>query len=150
MQTILTEVCEYLNNHFVVSKASGNYTIVDSTIVLPQLKDGQYFRIVGSVFNDGVHQYPAFDLVDETFNGSVWAMAVPQAVIALAASIEEWQEKYGGVGSPALSPYQSESFQNYSYTKASGSDANGVDVSTWQGAFASRLNKYRRLRGLAE
>lgn len=149
MQTMLTELCEYLNNHFVVSKATGNYTIVDSTIELPQIQNGQYFRIVGSVFNDGVHQYPAYDLVDESFNGAIWAMAVPRNVISLANDIEEWQKKYGDVGSPALSPYASESFQNYSYTKASAS-ADGSDTTTWQGAFANRLNKYRRLRGLAE
>ena len=149
MQAMLTEICEYLNNHFVVSKATGNYTIENSTIVLPQIKNGQYFRIVGSVFNDGVHQYPAFDLVDETFNGAIWTMAVPQTVIALASDIQEWQTSYGDAKSPAMSPFASESFQNYSYTKASAS-ADGSDTTTWQGAFAKRLNKYRRLRGLAE
>lgn len=149
--TTLTEVCDYLNNHFVHSKASGNYAIVGKTITLPQIKDGQYFRIIGSVFNDGVHKYPATDLVDEEFKGAIWGMAVPQTVIALCSDIEAWQAAFGGATSPSNSPYQSESFQNYSYTKASGSDAtDGADKSTWQGAFASRLNKYRRLRGLAE
>lgn len=148
MQTPLTEICEYLNNYWPVTKAKGHYVITGKTIVLPQVKDGQYFRIIGSVFNDGVHKYPATDLVDEEFDGVIWAMAVPGTVIALASEIAQWQTKYGGVDSPNMSPMQSESFQNYSYTKASGSNADGTDMSTWQGAFASRLNKYRRLRGL--
>ena len=150
MQTTLTEICEYLNNHFVRSKASGHYVISGNTITLPQIQDGQYFCIIGSVFNDGVHKYPTTDLIDEEFDGAIWAMAVPSAVVALASDIEAWQTKYGGVDSPNMSPMASESFQNYSYTKASGSNANGEDPTTWQGAFASRLNKWRRLRGLAE
>ena len=81
MELILTEVCEYLNNYFWEKKVSGNFTISDGAIDAIGLKEGQYFRIVGSTFNDGVHVYPAHDLKDEEFNGSVWAMAVPQAVI---------------------------------------------------------------------
>ena len=150
MQTPLTEICEYLNNYWPVSKAKGHYVIEGKTIALPQLQDGQYFRIIGSIFNDGVHKYPATDLVNEEFDGVIWAMAVPQSVIALTSDIATWIAQYGGANSPAMSPYQSESFQNYSYTKASGSNADGTDSTTWQGAFASRLNKYRRLRGLAQ
>lgn len=150
MQTTLTEICEYLNNYWPVSKAKGHYVIANKTIALPQLQDGQYFRILGSVFNDGVHKYPATDLVNEEFDGVIWAMAVPGTVIALASDIAEWVKQYGDPNSPAMSPMQSESFQNYSYTKASGSNAEGTDSTTWQGAFASRLNKYRRLRGLAQ
>lgn len=150
MQTPLTEICEYLNNYWPVTKAKGHYVITGKTIGLPQVKDGQYFRIIGSTFNDGVHKYPATDLVDEEFDGVIWAMAVPGTVIALASEIAQWQTQYGGVNSPNMSPMQSESFQNYSYTKASGSNANGEDPTTWQGAFASRLNKWRRLRGLAQ
>lgn len=151
MQTPLTEICEYLNNYWPVTKAKGHYVITGKTIVLPQVKDGQYFRIIGSTFNDGVHKYPATDLVDEEFDGVIWAMAVPGTVIALASEIAQWQTKYGGVDSPNMSPMQSESFQNYSYTKkASGSNANGDEPTTWQSTFASRLNKWRRLRGLAQ
>lgn len=149
--TTLTEVCEYLNNHFVHSKASGHYVISGGTITLPQIKDGQYFCIIGSVFNNGVHKYPATDLIDEEFNGSIWGMAVPQTVISLCSDIDAWNAAFGGATSPAKSPFQSESFQNYSYSmKTGGSGGDSSDATTWQGAFASRLNKYRRLRGLKE
>lgn len=155
MQNTLTEMCEYLNNYWPRIKAVGHYAIVNGQIIVPEvngnswLKENQYFRIIGSIFNDGVHKYPATDLVDEEFDGCLWAMAVPSAVIALASDIEAWQTKYGGIDSPNMSPMQSESFQNYSYTKkASGSDANSDEPITWQSTFSSRLNKWRRLRGL--
>ena len=35
----------------------GPYTIKNGGIALPFLQDGQYFRIMGSVFNDGLHRY---------------------------------------------------------------------------------------------
>jgi len=107
------------------------------------LQDGQYFRIVGSVFNDGVYQYPATGLTDETFDGAIWAMAIPSEVIALASDIEAWKEKYQSIDSPAMSPYNSESFGGYSYSKSSGGsdDLSG----TWQGAFADRLNHWRKI-----
>ena len=102
------------------------------------MQEGQYFRIIGSVFNDGVHQYPASDLTDEVFNGAIWAMAVPPSVIDLSAEIEEYNKSDSGKSSP----YTSESFGGYSYTKAT--DANGAPIG-WQKAFASRLSKWRKL-----
>ena len=147
MKLVLTEICDYLNNYFWEKKISGNFAIVDGAIEVPALKEGQYFRILGSTFNDGVYQYPATDLQDEEFNGYVWAMAVPQTVIALAADIEQWQAINGKADSAALSPFNSESFGGYSYSKGSGSSVSGGTAMTWQDAFAGRLNKYRKLRG---
>lgn len=145
MELVLTEICDYLNNYFWVKKIEGSFTIEDGSITVPALKEGQYFRILGSTFNDGVHKYPATNLTDETFTGFIWAMAVPQAVIALAPEIEAWQAKYGTADSDALSPFNSESFSGYSYSKG-GSGSTGGSIS-WQDAFAGRLNTYRKLRG---
>ena len=147
MELILTEICEYLNNYFWEKKISGNFTISDGAIDAVGLKDGQYFRIIGSTFNDGVHIYPATDLTDETFEGSVWAMAVPATVIAIASDINEWQTKYGGADSDAMSPFTSESFAGYSYSKSGSGNANSGSNITWQDVFGGRLNKYRKLRG---
>ena len=147
MELILTEVCEYLNNYFWEKKISGNFTISDGAIDAIGLKEGQYFRIVGSTFNDGVHVYPANDLKDEEFNGSVWSMAVPQTVIAIVSDISEWQTKYGNINSEAMSPFASESFAGYSYSKSGSGNANGGSNITWQDVFGGRLNKYRKLRG---
>ena len=139
---MLEQVLMHLKNWFLVPGGihEGTYTIEDGGIALPFLANGQYFRICGSVFNDGLHQYPAGDLKTETFTGTVWALAVPQAVIELAAEIEEWQKKNGDA---SVSPYQSESFGGYSYSKATDSALGGAV--TWQSAFRSRLNAWRKL-----
>ena len=139
---MLEQVLMHLKNWFLVPGGihEGTYTIEDGGITLPFLTNGQYFRICGSVFNDGLHQYPASDLKAETFEGTVWALAVPQAVIDLATEIESWQTKNGDA---SVSPYQSESFGGYSYSKATGSASGGAV--TWQSAFRSRLNAWRKL-----
>ena len=119
---------------------SGTFTIKDGGITLPFLADMQYFRICGSVFNDGLHQYNVLDLVDETFNGTIWALAIPKAVIELADEIQKWQEKNGEA---SVSPYQSESFGGYSYSKATDAETGGSV--TWQSAFKQQLSAYRKL-----
>ena len=75
---MLEQVLMHLKNWFLVPGGihEGTYTIEDGGITLPFLANGQYFRICGSVFNDGLHQYPAGDLKTETFDGTVWALAV--------------------------------------------------------------------------
>ena len=149
MEKMLTELCEYLNNYFWRQKSNVKIAIVDGTFTLSTLKEGQYFRILGSLFNDGVHQYPATDLTDEEFEGQIWSMAVPKTVVDLASEIEAWQTKYGNVNSEAMSPFTSESFGNYSYSKSSSQSGNGTIISnSWQNTFASRLNKWRRLRNI--
>ena len=138
---ILTEICAELRNYFEVPNGRhfGKFEISGGSIApLDFLQHGQYFRIIGSVFNDGVHQYPSSDLTDEVFYGAVWAMAVPPTLIALTDEIEEYNKSDAG----KASPYTSESFGGYSYTKAT--DASGVPIS-WQKAFASSLNRWRKL-----
>ena len=69
---MLTELCAELRNYFVVSIHEGTFTIDGGKIApLDFIQENQYFRIVGSVFNDGVYQNTA-DLVltDEIFSGS--------------------------------------------------------------------------------
>ena len=142
---MLEQVLTYLRNWFQVGIYPGTYTIRDGGITLPFLQDGQYFRVFGSVFNNGLHQYgPAMKLLrDETFCGTIWALAVPEEVIGLAGEIAEWQEKYQKV---AESPYTSESFNNYSYSKGGRSGDGGMNAVSWQSVFRSRLSRYRKLR----
>lgn len=143
---MLSDLCAELKNWFDRDQPKwfGEFKVENGAIDLP-LQNGQYFRIVGSVFNDGVYEYPTTSLTDETFSGAVWAMAVPPAVIALSGEIDTWQAQYGAVLS---SPYTSESFGGYSYTRAGGSSSNGAsgDTPTWQGTFASRLKQWRKIR----
>ena len=150
---MLTELCKELNNWFDYNQPRfyGDFVIQNGEFTKDMgLQDGQYFRIVGSVFNDGVHKLGDTTdvLIDESFNGAVWAMAIPQEVIALDAEITAWKNKYQSVDSPAMSPFQSESFGGYSYSKGNTySSSNNVDLSgTWQGVFADRLNHWRKIR----
>jgi len=139
---MLEQILGHLHNWFQTGIYPGEYAIQNGGITLPFLRDGQYFRIVGSVFNDGLHRCgPEMEcLRDETFDGAVWALAVPQAVMDLAGEIAAWQEKYGAA---AASPYTSESFGGYSYAKAGGA---GDSAGGWQAAFRSRLDPWRKLR----
>ena len=141
---MLTELCAEIRNYFLVPNGihTGEFTISGGKLApLDFIKEYQYFRIVGSTFNDGVYQYPFAGLQDETFEGAVWAMAVPPAVTALADEIKEYVES----DAAKPTPYTSESFGGYSYTKAT--DASGAPL-TWEKAFAKRLNKYRRMNVL--
>lgn len=141
---MLEQVLTYLNNWFLVDIYDGTFTIQDGNITLPFLQDGQYFRIMGSVFNDGLHQYGGYaGMVDEEFTGAVWALAVPQAVVQTAEEMAAWESKNGAAAS---GPYQSESFGGYSYSKASGSSASGT--MTVFDAFSSRLRAYKKPREL--
>ena len=139
---MLEEVLRHLNTWFLVPDGIhlDTYTIEDGGITLPFLQEGQYFRVVGSVFGDGVYQYPASGLKDETFDGAIWSLSVPQAVVNLAEEIEAWQAKNGEA---AAGPYQSESFGGYTYSKAV--DAATGGAVSWQAAFRSRLNDWRKL-----
>lgn len=141
---MLEQVLTHIHNWFQVCIYPGKYTIQDGSITLPFLRDGQYFRICGSVFNDGLHQYgPAMEMLqDETFDGAVWALAVPHAVVMLSVDIAAWQEKYRDT---VESPYIAESFGGYSYSKASGA-GDSAGSGGWQAAFRLRLNPYRKLR----
>ena len=152
---MLTEICQYLRNWFnrkpdgtMYPKEEGVFTIENGTIDSEILVDGQYFRILGSLFNDGVHKYGDADLTDETFSGQVWSMGVPKEVVALSEEIEEWQSKYGSVSNEAMSPFNSESYAGYSYTKSAGgsnSTQGGGSGNGWQNAYATRLNAWRKL-----
>lgn len=146
---MLAELCKELKNWDFQKRAEkhfGEFEIRDGQLVgfEDKLANGQYFRIVESTFNDGIYKYPAKQLKDEKFDGAVWAMAIPEEVIALAEDIKNWRNKYEGIGSPNMSPYNSESFGGYSYSKSGGgstTDGSG----TWKKVFASRMNKWRKI-----
>lgn len=135
---MLEELLAEIHNWFECDYLAGELTVMDGELTLPHgfVKKGQYYRIVGSVFNDGLHQYPTSDLTDEVFDGEVWALAVPKAVVDIATEIEAWRK-----ANPD-SAYTSESFGGYSYTKATTSD--GMPA-RWQDAFRRRLNRWRKL-----
>ena len=138
---MLTEICTHLHNFFVKSEEDKHYQKniqIKNGVLTPSfdIKQNQYYRIIGSTFNDGVHRFgDATDvLVDEVFYGSVWLMSVPKDFLDLVSEIEEYQAKYGQV-----TPYTSESFGGYSYSKTDSA------ATSWQHAFSTRLNAWRKI-----
>lgn len=148
----MDEICGYVRNYFLRDYKDpakyihrGTFTIANGSIQdLPFLISGQYFRIKGSALNDGVYQYGTENsLKDETFDGEIWAMYVPADFVVLVGEINDWVT----ANADALNgPYQSESFGGYSYSKGYAATGNGkVIASGWQGQFAIRLSRFRRL-----
>lgn len=143
MERMIDSLCRECRNYFLGENARDNIHVgrfnISGGQIAPSefLKDGQYFRIVGSTLNDGVYRYPVADLTDESFDGAVWAMNVPPSFIALSADIEKYMAS--DEGKP--SPYASESFGGYSYTRATGK--NGLPLA-WQNVFSREINAYRR------
>lgn len=146
---MLTELCQELRNWFDKKRYFDTFTVEDGALAVSFLVPGQYYRIVGSYFNDGVHQYgheAKNELTDETFDGAVWSLAIPKEVVQLADEIAAWRQKYEAADSAAMSPYMSESFGGYSYQKGSaltGGDSGGG--TSWRATFRSRLNMWRKL-----
>lgn len=157
---MLQTVCEYIHNYFIAKDGrmprcwANDYSIVDGVIspAVP-LKEGQRFLIRGSDLNDGVYTYheagitndddtEAAGLQAEVFTGSIAAMAVPPAVIALVGEINDWVAKYGSIVS---SPYSGETVNGiFSYTKTTKSDEAGGGGYSWQDIFKSRLDTWRK------
>lgn len=141
---MIGEICAELKNFFSDEgkRRFGEFSISGGTLSdVDFLQNGQYFRVVGSIFNDGVHKWPVDGLIDETFDGAIWPMAVPPDVVQLAADIEEWSKS----DAAKPSPYESESFGGYTYTRAKNAKGSAV---TWKDEFSSRLDKHRRIRVL--
>lgn len=157
---MLQQVCEYIHNYFIPKDNGkprvwqGDYTIASGVISpAPPLKQGQRFLIAGSDLNDGVYTYYADAIMDddnsavsglrdEVFSGSIAAMAVPPAVMALVGEISEWEAKYGAA---TLTPYLSEKVDGvYSYEKAMKTDGKSSGLFSWQDIFSTRLDRWRK------
>ena len=155
--TDLTEICEECRNYFLpdygdLTKSihAGTYTISDGNISDTSfLLQGQYFRIVGSKLNNGVYENTVegrSTLIDETFTGSVWEMAVPPAFVKLATDINAWRDRNESLDSKNMSPFTSETIPGtYGYTKNGSYSSGGGSAVTWQDQFSKRLRRYKRV-----
>lgn len=136
---MLTEILAYLRNYFVVAAHEGDFEIVGGNVPLGFLRQGQYFRIIGSVFNDGVYRYDDdLKLTDEAFTGKIEALAIPHDLLKLADEITAYMQS----DEAKPSALTSESFGGYSYTKAT--DSSG-SAASWQTVFAARLRRWRKV-----
>ena len=149
---MLQQVCENIHNYFIKDRYTGTFEIAGHAISLPFLLEGQRFLITGSALNDGVYTYHAagikndddtvaVGLQDETWAGTICALAVPPAVIALSGEVKAWVDANGA----SSSPYASENVIGvYSYTKATGGSGAGGAI-TWADVFKDRLNRWRKV-----
>lgn len=154
---MLQQICEYLNNYFQsdAETFTGTFEIADGALSpAPALKEGQRFLVCGSDLNDGVYTWHedgikddddaiGAGLADEVFSGAVIGLAVPPQVISLSAEVSEWVENYGDV---VASPFQSESFGGYSYSRAARSGGGaGSTAAGWQEVFSGRLKRWKKV-----
>lgn len=146
---MIEEICSEIRNFFVYNGdiLINDYKIIDGVLSPSVDFKTDYIRIVGSRKNDGVYKVSEETaLRDEEFHGAIWQMSIPQDFLDLVSEIEAWQEKNGGVDSAAMSPFNSESFGGYSYSKGNSGGASVGNGATWKTAYASRLNRWRRIR----
>ena len=151
---MLQQICEHIHNYFIKDRFNGKFEIAGGMISLPLL-DGQRFLVVGSVLNDGIYTYhddgikddddtAVVGLQDETFAGTICALAVPPAVIALSGEIKAWVEQYN---EKLSSPFASESVIGvYSYEKMTASKVAGGNPNIgWQEIFSKQLDRWRKV-----
>lgn len=153
---MLQQVMEEIHNMFITERYRGTYAISDGLLSpLSGLKEGQRFWLVGSDLNDGVYTWhengikndddtDAVGLLPETFAGTICALAVPPAVIALAGEIKTWVDTYN---EQLNNPFVSESVIGvYSYEKIQNSKVGGGTPNiTWQDMFRKRLDRWRKV-----
>lgn len=171
MMATIESMCAETHNWFNEQPVIDDFTIESGSLALPFLTAGQFFRIVGSKFNDGIYIYGpdgqisrtfsweqpytsgtswdavptvvwkdemGFTLADETFHGAIWPMNIPKSFIQLAEQVKA----YNGSEAAKPSPFISESFDGYSYSKGVGSTGNADN--SWQFVFKSKLKRYRK------
>ena len=142
----MEKILKVINNFFYRFYESGYYGIETNSIeVKGRYVKGQYIRIIGSMLNDGVYKVDSVidnmimldaELLDEVFKGNICSLAIPKDLIDLEVKVSEFNAK----NKP--SAITSESFQGYSYSKATGN--NGTPA-TWQDVFANDLKPYRKM-----
>lgn len=148
---MLNEVCAEIRNYFTYSRDIHIADWVISNGIITPLLDipTDYIRIVGSRLNDGVHKISEMQLEDETFHGAIWIMSPPKDFLTLVSEIESWQATNGAADSHAMSPFNSETLGAYSYSKsgiARGNNQGTTPNATWKDVYATRLNRFRRVR----
>lgn len=144
---MLTEICQYLHNYFDYERHNGDITVNGGVITCNgdaiALEEGQYFALFRGRIPLGV--FNAEDGLDKTFNGSVWLMDVPKAILDADTWAKSWMEKNGSANSDANSAFQSESFGGYSYSKGNNTTGKAGASIFDTAQFAQMLAPYRKL-----
>lgn len=145
------ELCAECRNWFTRGIIRGRFTVQNGVLSpLDGVETGTWIRVVGSLHDDGVWQYPGRDLTDEEFSGAVWVLAIPPDFAALLDDINAWEAANADAVKNATAevlsgPYTSESFGGYTYQKKTGF---GDIATSWRDprlGFAARLNMWRKI-----
>lgn len=141
MAVSVAAVMRHIRNYFDRGYRYGDFSIIGGA--LTPAPDSAYVYIAGSVLHDGVWEMSGNMLLDapdglrdESFSGRVYELHPPGDFLALCREISEYDDK-NPVGA-----MQSESFGDYSYTRAY---ATQKAAQGWQGAYFERLSPYRRM-----
>ena len=139
---MISELMLTTRNYFEKFYINGKIEIVNGKIALPsRFIKGQYIRIINSLLNDGIYKITekgsdgiaTFSVIlkDETFNGFIVGLAVPQDFEALSEKIDNWTAKNDsrrGIASESVAGY-------YSWT------ANAKSV---EEAFSNEIAQYKK------
>lgn len=145
---MLTEICQYLHNYFEYEKLFGDVIVTASSVSvngkIVALEEGQYFalfrgRIPLGVFKNGDTLKPRH------FEGAVWLLDIPDAILNADTWAESWKAKNGAADSDANSAFTSESFGGYSYSKGTTSTGKAGSGIFDNAQFSSMLAPYRKL-----
>ena len=80
-------------------------------------------------------------MIDETFNGAIWAMSIPPQFIEAVSEATTYLTAH-----PNAMVLQSESFGGYSYTRSIGGSTALNGFGYLPSTIADKLNRYRRIR----
>ena len=137
---MLNEIMQSIKNYFATGiYKNGTFTIENGTISLDFAVPGCFIKIEGSILNNGVYEYPTTELNDETFAGTICVLAPPADFLELCEEIEAHVKANKN---KKKSPLQSESFDGYSYTRATTSTGAFAD---WRTVFGERLSAWRKI-----
>lgn len=140
MAVSVAAVMRHVRNFFERGWIDG--TLVISGGVLSTPADAPYIAIAGSSYNDGVYRMISGTVAerplrDETFDGRIWLLYPPADFLDLCKDASTFDDK-----NPA-GALKSESFGEYSYTRAASGGTGGLH--TWDTALSSRLRPYMRM-----
>lgn len=143
----MEKVLLYIKNYFARTKEKGTFIIAEEGKIKLKGKyfKGQYILVKGSIMNDGVYiisevlgnEYNVPGLSIEEFEGYVFGLAVPKDIINAYKKLLELEETRKGLGI-----YESEKFNDYTYTMAKGQDG---QVKTAFDTIKPSLAPYRRI-----
>ena len=140
MAISVAAVMRQIHNFFVGGYRFGAFTITGGALS-PAPSCG-YVYIQGSKRHDGVWEISGDmlgdlpdGLPDETFTGRVYELNPPGDFLALCGEISRYDDAH------PVGEMQSESFGDYSYTRATAQGG----TQGWQTAFRQRLDAYRRM-----